>query len=212
LLSYGCWRRSFGGDTGVVGRKVYLDRDPATVIWVMPPSFTFPRGTEMPAGFGFPAEPDAWVPFCLTTAQRQDHDRMTSTVIARLGAGIGVTAAEQELRAIYRRLDQEYPRSHQDLPITEQMVGSVRPTLLVLWAAAGLVLLIACGNVANLLLARAASRQREIAVRTARGGRGSWDSASPWERGPARCCACSSPRPARWSPSDSGSASSQPSL
>src|ERR1700720_222774 len=109
LLSYGCWRRSFGGDMGVVGRKGLLDREPATVIGVMPPSFTFPRGAEMPAGFGFPTEPDAWVPFCLTTAQRHDHGRMTSTVIGRLRAGVGVAAAEQELRAIYRPLAPEAP-------------------------------------------------------------------------------------------------------
>ncbi|HEV3458881.1 MAG TPA: ADOP family duplicated permease, partial [Thermoanaerobaculia bacterium] len=174
LLSYRCWRRTFGGDLGVVGRKVNLDRDSATVIGVMPSSFSFPRGAEMPAGFGFPAEPDAWVPFCLTAAQRQKHDRMTSTVIGRLRAGVGIAAAEAELRAIYGRLAREFPRSHQDLsarllPITEQMVGSVRPALLVLWAAVGFVLLIACANVANLLLARAASRQKEIALRTAIG-------------------------------------------
>ena len=172
ILSHGLWQRRFGSDSGIVGQPVTLNNQSYTVVGVMPASFQFP------VGFGYLGKVlndpvDVYVPIAATAAVAA-RGNFSFFSIGRLKQGVSIDQARVEMTAIEGRIVQQYPEENSGIgisliPTHEQTVKAIRPALLVLLGAVAFLLLIACTNIANLLLARAASREREIAIRTALG-------------------------------------------
>jgi putative ABC transport system permease protein len=167
LISQAFWQSHCGSNPNIVGQKIILDQQGYTVVGVMPAKFFFPApDTEW--------QPQVWTPLGWTDKDRAVRGNHNYLVMGRLKPGVSLRQAQAEMNTISRRLEQQYPADDKGwgavvVPLRDQLVGEVRPALLVLLGAVAFVLLIACANLANLLLAKTLAKSKEIAIRTALG-------------------------------------------
>ncbi|HEV8366345.1 MAG TPA: ABC transporter permease [Pyrinomonadaceae bacterium] len=164
ILGHAFWQRQFAGNPNVLGQTLTLGGRSVTVVGVMPPDFDFPFGTQV------------WMPLALTQAQMNIRDVRNLQVLARLNENVSVPQAQAEMLSIAQLIEQQYPQTNTGLSVTvvpmrDTQASLTRPLLSVLFCMAGLLLIIACANVGNLTLVRATSRQKELVIRAALGGR-----------------------------------------
>jgi putative ABC transport system permease protein len=170
ILSYGTWQRRFAGHPQLLGKTISLNSRVYTIVGIMPKDFDYPVPVEL------------WVPLALTPVEMADRAQLSLNALARLKPGVSVSQAGAAFANFSRRLEQEYPKTNAGrsttlLQLRKELYAFTLPLFLLLQAAAGFVLLLACANLANLVFARMIGRQREIALRAARGA-GAWGNSS----------------------------------
>jgi putative ABC transport system permease protein len=159
MLSHGLWLRRFGADPGIIGQQIRLNDEKYTVVGIMPRGFLFPN-----------REVEVWVPWQFSKEELAAHGSHYLHVVARLRPGVSLQSANAELATIAKQIEREHPDDSAKVgafavPLRRHLTGDIRPAILVLFGAVCFVLLIACANIANLVLARASSKRRELAMR-----------------------------------------------
>jgi predicted permease len=176
VLSYSLWREQFGGNPAIVGRSIELNASAYTVVGVMPASFSFPHAEEMPGGFTFERDVRLWVPLALPLVAHIPNEPSELAIVGRMANGISVSQAQAEMNLMTKRMEDlsgsKLAAGWYDsrvTPLQRQVTGDTRRPLLLIFSAVGIVLLIACSNIASLVLARSLGRSREFTLRAALG-------------------------------------------